>query len=93
MSMRAINLAMDFVLILMALGIVFYMRGMGGIIGKALGTMTAGIVVLGLAHVLETLTFEIFRWDTDFVELTHRIIVMLGFLFVFLGFRRIAQLR
>jgi hypothetical protein len=93
MSMRAISLSMDIVLILMAVGIVLYMRGMGGIIGKSLGTMTAGIVILGLAHILETLTYEVFRWDTDFVEVTHRIVVMLGFAFVFLGFRRIAQLR
>jgi hypothetical protein len=91
--MRTISLVLDIVLILIAVGIILYMRGMGGAIGRSLGLMTVGIVVLGLAHILETLTFEVLGWSTDFVEISHRIVVLAGFLFVFLGFRQIAKLR
>jgi hypothetical protein len=91
--MRAFSLIMDIVLIAIAIGIVLYMRGMGGAIGRSLSLMTAGIVILGLAHILETMTFELLHWDTDLVELTHRFVVLAGFIFVFFGFQRIAKLR
>ena len=91
--MSTLNLVMDIVLIVIAIAIVLNMRGMGGAIGRSLGLMTAGIVVLGLAHIVETFTFDLLGWDTEFVELTHRFVVLAGFIFVFLGFRQIAKLR
>jgi hypothetical protein len=93
MSTSTMSLILDIILILVAVGIVLSMRGLGGAIGRSLGVITAGVVVLGLAHITETLTLLLRVWTEDVGEITHRLIVLAGFVLLYIGFRQIAKLR
>ena len=95
MSVETINLALDFVLIFAALWMIVAARrtGLGGVIGSTLTIITIGAVVLGLAHLLETITFEVFEMDAAAVELIHRLIILFGFILLAIGFQGLGQLR
>jgi hypothetical protein len=84
---------LDFVLIAAALWAIFAVRGLGGLIGKAFTLMLGGMLLLGIAHISETLTFEVLGWAVDLVELTHRLIVLAGFVLLTLGFGKIRAVR
>lgn len=86
--MENINLVLDGILIAISLWTVFVVRKFGGLIGAALGYLTWGLVVLGIAHALETFTFEGLDWAVDMVEFSHRIIVLIGFLLLAVAFRK-----
>ncbi len=90
---QVITFILDIVLIGGSIWTVIAIRGLGGEIGKSLGTVTAGAVVLGLAHIIETLTFELGILTTEANEIVHRLIVLSGFALLVIGFNRIARLK
>jgi hypothetical protein len=53
--------------------------------------VSAGAVVLGFAHLVETVLFEVFHVGTEANELIHRIIILVGFLFIANGLRQFAR--
>ena len=91
-SNEIITFVLDVVLIGASIWTVIAIRGLGGEIGKSLGTVTAGAVVLGLAHVIETLSF-LLGMATETNEIVHRLIVLTGFTLLVVGFTRIARLK
>lgn len=91
--METLIVSLDIVLVAVALWSILVARGIGGIMGGAFTWIVAGVVLLGIAHLVETITFEIMHWSTDAVELVHRLIVMLGFVFLTVGFLRIQSLK
>jgi len=93
MQLETVNLGLDIVLIGASVWMVLAIRRLGGEIGKSLGTITAGGVVLGLAHIIETLTFEILHWEPAVIEFSHRLIVLTGFALLVWGFYRIAKFK
>jgi hypothetical protein len=69
-------------------------RGIGGIVGKTLNTITVGTVVLGLAHITETgLAYLVPEMDFELGELIHRAMVFTGFVLLVIGFRQIRELK
>lgn len=82
--------ALDFILI----GAGFWMAQtarqmqMRGAVGATLQQVSAGAVVLGFAHLIETVLFEVFEVGTEANELVHRIIILIGFLFIANGLRQ-----
>lgn len=88
-----ISYALDFVLI--AAG--FWMANtarhlqMRGAVGSTLKQVSVGAVVLGFAHLIETVLFEVFDVGTEANELIHRIIILAGFLFIANGLRQFAR--
>jgi hypothetical protein len=94
--METINLGFDFVLIGVAFWMIMVVRqsGLGGVMGNTLSFITIGAVVLGMAHLIETLTFQVFKLqDVAFGEFLHRIIVLTGFVFLILGIQGLGKLR
>lgn len=80
-----INFVMDFVLLLLAFWMVWAARGLGGVVGQSMNLVTAGAVILGLAHLSETILFEFFHIEAAFGEFIHRLVILLGFVFLTLG--------
>ena len=64
---------------------------MRGAVGSTLRQVSIGAVVLGFAHLIETVLFEVFDVGTEANELVHRIIILIGFLFIANGLRQFAS--
>ncbi len=89
--MEIINLILDFVLILMSIWMLTIVTGYGGSIGQAFTVIGWGAFILGIAHLVETITFEVFGFSQFAVELSHRLIVIAGFALVVIGFQMFVQ--
>ncbi len=64
---------------------------MRGAVGSTLRQVSIGAVVLGFAHLIETVLFEVFDVGTEANELVHRVIILIGFLFIANGLRQFAR--
>ena len=94
--MEIVNVAFDFVLIGVAIWMIVVVRGsgLGGVMGNTLTNITIGAIVLGVAHLTETLTFEVINLqDIALGEFIHRVIVLTGFVFLILGIQGLSKLR
>ncbi|MCH8987086.1 PAS domain S-box protein, partial [Patescibacteria group bacterium] len=91
--MEIFNFALDLVLIGAAVWTIIVVRGSEGIIGRAFHLMMWGMILLGVAHISETITFEILKWEVDVVEFAHRLIVLGGIAFLVLGFSHIKKIQ
>ena len=94
--MEVVNITFDFVLLAVAVWMVMVVTrsGLGGVIGNALNFITVGAIVLGLAHLAETLTFEVLHLENVALgEFLHRVIVLAGFLCLVVGFQGLTRLR
>lgn len=89
--MEIINLVLDFVLIAMSIWMLTIVTGYGGDIGRAFTVIGWGAFILGIAHLVETITFEVFGLSQFAVELSHRLIVIVGFALVVIGFQMFVQ--
>ncbi|MFA5842015.1 MAG: hypothetical protein WC835_03605 [Candidatus Paceibacterota bacterium] len=85
--MEPINLILDVLLILISVWLVRIATGYGGLIGKALNTIGWGAVVMGAAHLIETLMSKWMNISNPLVEFTHRLIILLGFILIVKGFK------
>lgn len=83
-----INFTLDFILIGAGLWLTFSLLETGGEGGSL---MVWGAVVLGLAHILETVTFQILKWPTAVVEFSHRLIVLSGFILLVIGYKKLIK--
>ena len=95
MPIEKVNLILDFILIFTALWMIFTVRGvgLGGVVGNTLTMITVGAVVLGVAHLLETVTFEVLKMDAGLVEFIHRAVILVGFVLLTIGFAGLAKLK
>lgn len=93
--MEQANVALDFVLIFVALWMIFAARssGLGGVIGTTLTFITIGALFLGIAHLAETVTVEYFGWDILLVEFVHRLLILVGFVLLAAGFQGLGKMR
>lgn len=87
------NIILDFILIAASVWMVFAVRGLGGLVGRSLTMIVLGAVVLGIAHLVATLTGRYLPWDSTFNGFVHRLVVLVGFVLVTLGFLRIRELK
>jgi hypothetical protein len=84
-----INFILDIILIAASAWTVVTVRGMGGVIGRGLNLITIGIVILGMAHLLSTAMKYLQLIDPVNESIVHRVIVLVGFVVLVLGFRKI----
>jgi hypothetical protein len=94
--MGIVNIGFDVVLIGVAIWMIMVVKnsGLGGVMGNTLNLITIGAIILGVAHLLETVTFELIKFDDVAVyETIHRIIVLTGFVFLILGIQGLGKLR
>jgi hypothetical protein len=88
-NINPVNFTLDVILIIAAIWMVLTVRGLGGIIGRGLNLITIGAVILGIAHLLSTLTRALLSIDAASDAVIHRIIVLIGFVVLVAGFRQI----
>jgi hypothetical protein len=97
MPYPTINLILDVVLVLAAIWMVVTVRGLGGIVGRSLNLVTIGAVILGMAHLLSTIlkrtTLLGEQVNAPLESMVHRLIVLVGFIVLAVGFQQIRELK
>lgn len=86
--MQTIAFILDILLVVAAIAAYLTRPRIGGQLAKGLQTLTTGTLILGFAHLVETLFFAVFNIDTSLNEVIHRLLVVTGFVFVIVGFVR-----
>jgi hypothetical protein len=89
--MEIIAFVLDIFLVIAAIAAYLSRPRIGGQLAKGLQTLMTGILVLGLAHLIETLFFTLFFVDRPLNEVIHRLLVAAGFIFVIVGFVRMRK--
>jgi hypothetical protein len=90
-ALQIASLVLD-VLLIMAAVIAYLARPqIGGALAKGLRILLIGVMVLGLAHFIETILFAVFQVTQDANEVIHRLFVGLGFVFVIWGFLKMRE--
>lgn len=92
-SFTLINGAMDIILLLTSFWMAFTARRMslGGAVGKTVNMVVFGAIVLGLAHLIETvLSFAFPEMPVAQGELIHRAIILVGFILLTMGLSSLA---
>ena len=86
--MEIIAFVLDILLVVAAIAAYLARPRIGCQLAKGLQALTTGLLVLGFAHLIETLLFIIFDIATPLNEVIHRLLVATGFVFVIIGFIR-----
>src|SRR5215510_575528 len=92
-TMKATNVILDFVLVAVSIWMVLAVRGVGGLVGRTLNLIVIGAIILGIAHLLATVGVSVLGLNGTLNNFIHRIIVLLGFIFLIIGFRQIGELK
>jgi len=71
----------------MALWMLTIVMGYSGRIGRAFNIIGIGALILGIAHLTETIVLKIFGFGHGSVEFSHRFLVFIGFSLMIIGFR------
>ena len=86
--METIAFVLDILLVIAAITAYLTRPRIGGQLAKGLQTLMTGIMLLGFAHLVETLLFAMFNVDRPLNEVVHRVLVGAGFILVIIGFAR-----
>jgi hypothetical protein len=87
---------MNFLLDLVLVAIGFWLAWnavaarLSGPLGGAMRRVSAGALILGLAHLTETVLDQHFHLPVEVNELTHRVVILVGFVMIGLGLGRIS---
>jgi hypothetical protein len=97
MDYKIVNYILDVVLVVASIWMVITVRGLGGIVGRSLNLVTAGAVILGIAHMLSSIlkatTLLGQSQNGPLESMIHRLIVLVGFVVLAVGFRQISELK
>lgn len=84
--LQLISLSLDVVLVIAAVAAFMMRPRIGGQLAKGMRTLLIGLMILGLAHFIETGLFVVFQLGTEINEIVHRLLIAIAFIFVILGF-------
>ncbi len=93
MDLSFVNLILDFVLVAASIWMVVEARGLGGIVGTSINRITLGAIVLGFAHLIATFGTGTLHLDQPLNNFIHRLIVLLGFVLLVAGFRKMSEIK
>lgn len=100
MNFEVINIVIDLLLIGTSIWMVFVIRGLGGLVGRAFSMLAWGTIMLGIANITETVLFSLSVFsslgpvqEARVIEFIHRLQIVLSFIFLVIGFRRISVIR
>jgi hypothetical protein len=93
MNVSTLNVIMDFVLVAASIWMVFEARGIGGIVGTSMNRIVIGAIILGFAHLLATFGSSVLAIPNAENNFIHRLIVLLGFVLLVAGFRKISEIK
>ena len=89
--LQAVSFVLDLLLVVAAIVAYLARPRIGGELSVGLRILLAGVIILGLAHLIETLLFVLFNIDLQLNEVIHRLLVATAFVFIILGFLRMRQ--
>jgi hypothetical protein len=92
-TMGTANVVLDFVLVAASIWMIIAARGVGGLVGRTLTFIVIGAIILGIAHLLATVGTSVLQLNGTLNNLIHRVIVLLGFVFLIIGFRQVGELK
>ncbi len=86
-----LSFALDVILVMAAVAAFLIRPRIGGQLAVGMRTLLIGVMILGLAHLIETLLFIVFTVSTEVNEIAHRLLVGVGFIFVISGFAKMRR--
>jgi len=95
MNYTIANYVLDVILVLASIWMLVSVRGIGGIMGRTLTLIIIGAIILGFAHVITDVMGQTVLVGSAAAPLNnfiHRLIVLVGFILLALGFRQAQQL-
>lgn len=90
MSAKTLSVILDVILVLAAVWMIVSVRGLGGIVGRTVGFIVVGALITGLAHLFATVSAG---WFDAYDGVIHRIVVLIGFMFLVVGFRELQTMK
>ena len=90
-ALQIASLILDVLLIVAAVIAYLARPRIGGTLAKGLRIMLIGVMVLGLAHFIESILFAVLQVNRDANEVIHRLLVGTGFVFVIWGFIKMRE--
>jgi len=89
MDAHTLTLTLDITLVVAAFLAYYFRPRIGGTLAVGLRLIMAGVLILGLTHLADTLTKDYLTMiDAATRPLLHRALNVIGFLFIFIGFFR-----
>ena len=93
MSIININIILDIIITALSVWIaIVAVKGIGGLVGSAINTIAVAILILCIAFISKALLFRLTDLDSLNQELIHRLIVLVGFMFMGYGFQKIQNI-
>jgi len=90
-ALPIISLTLDVLLIAAAVIAYLARPRIGGALAKGLRILLVGVMILGLAHFVETILFAVLQLSQEANEVIHRLLVGVGFIFVIWGFLKMRE--
>ena len=90
-TLQFTSLVLDILLVAAAVTAYLARPRIGGALSKGLRILLVGVMILGLAHFIETILFTVLSLGLEANEIIHRLIVVVGFGFVIWGFLKMRQ--
>ncbi len=90
-TLQYISLALDVLLVVAAVVAYLARPQIGGELSKGLRVLLIGVMILGLAHFIESILLGIFHLNIEANEIIHRLLVGSGFIFVIWGFLKMRK--
>jgi hypothetical protein len=90
-TLQIISLILDVLLIAAAVIAYLARPQIGGALAKGLRILLIGVMILGLAHFIETMLFAVLNLSQEANEVIHRLLVGFGFVFVIWGFLKMRE--
>ncbi|MBI5304493.1 MAG: hypothetical protein HY868_20335 [Chloroflexi bacterium] len=84
--LQLIALGLDVLLVAAAIMAYLTRPRIGGELARGLGILLVGVMILGLAHLLESILFVVINVGLYVNEVVHRLFVGFGFVWVIVGF-------
>ncbi len=89
--LQIVSFVLDVALVVAAVVAYHARPRIGGQLAIGLRILLVGVMILGLAHFIETALFVVFRVDLQANELVHRVLVVTGMTLVIWGFYRMRR--
>ena len=89
--LQLVSFVLDVLLVVAAVIAYAARPRIGGELAVGLRILLVGVLILGLAHFIETALFVLFNENLQVNEVLHRLLVGTGFVFIILGFTRMRR--
>ena len=89
--LQLVSFILDLLLVIAAIIAYLARPRIGGELAVGLRILLVGVIILGLAHLIETALFVLLNVDLQLNEVIHRLLVGTGFVLVILGFIKMRQ--